>query len=164
MGQTELAANDRLLAPWLSAVSEAVSDERLPQLIADELEPVISGVIRFKLRLDSAAADAEDLKQEALAELWPQLLLCRAQPLAHAIGDVRGLAATITYRVCYRWLRRQSPQRNALRNRLQYVLTRAPALALWPDATQKLLSGLAAWRERYPDAMQAAERESSSTS
>lgn len=151
MTPKEVVPLDSLLTPWLEAEDSATAEQQLAQLLAAELEPVIKGVIRFKLRLGSSAAqaaEADDLKQEALAELLSKLRACRTQPARSPIGDVRGLAATITYRVCYRWLRRQAPNRNALRNRLQYVLTRQPGLALWPDAAQKLLGGLAAWRGR----------------
>ena len=81
-------------------------------------------------------------------EVLGELRKCRNRSAHYPIGDVRGLAATITYRTCYRWLRRQSPHRNALRNRLQYVLTRKPHLALWPNVMKLLLGGLANWRGR----------------
>jgi DNA-directed RNA polymerase specialized sigma24 family protein len=139
---------DHLLAPWLQAQSEQEAEQRLVQLIQTELEPIIKGVIRFKLRLGGGAPEAEDLVQETLTELLGELQKCRAQSAPQIISDVRGLAATLAYRTCYRWLRRRTPRRNALRNRLQYVLTRRPRLALWPDALNRLLSGLAAWRGR----------------
>ncbi len=152
MTQQEAVVLDRLLAPWLEAGSDEAAEQRLTQLITIEIEPVIVGVIRFKLRLDTNVPEAADLRQEALAEILAALNKCRAQPARQPIGDVRALAATIAYRVCYRWLRRQSPQRNALRNRLQYVLTRKPQLALWPaagpDVLKRWLSGLAQWRGR----------------
>lgn len=151
MSQTEAVSIDRLLAPWLEAVSAEAAEERLTQLITTEIEPVITGVIRFKLRLDPHAPEAGDLRQEALAEALSVLNKCRQQPERHPIGDVRALAATITYRACSRWLRRQTPHRNALRNRLQYVLTRKPHLALWAMVSDRLnrwLGGLAEWRDR----------------
>ena len=151
MSQIETAALDRLLTPWLEAVDDEAAAERLAQLITVEIEPVITGVIRFKLRLDPHAPEAQDLKQETLAEALSVLNKCRQQPDRHPIGDVRALAATITYRACSRWLRRQTPHRNALRNRLQYVLTRKPHLALWAMANDRLnrwLGGLAEWRDR----------------
>ncbi|MBI1764661.1 MAG: hypothetical protein HYR56_24825 [Acidobacteria bacterium] len=149
--QTGTATTDPLLAPWLAAAGDE-AELWLTQLIGTELRPLMAGVIRFKLRLGPDAPDAEDLRQEALAELLGQLRKCRTAPAQHAIGDVRGLAATITYRACYRWLRRQAPRRTALRNRLQYVLTRQAGLALWPavskDLVKRVLSGLLAWRGR----------------
>jgi RNA polymerase sigma factor (sigma-70 family) len=143
---------DDLLTNWLQASDDAQAELRLMSLIADEIEPLMVGVIRFKLRLNHEAPEAEDLKQEALTELLNELQKCRQQPDTYAIADIRALAATITYRTCYRWLRSQTPQRNALRNRLHYVLTRKPHLALWPMVNNKLsrwLSGLAEWRGRH---------------
>ena len=139
---------DNLLTDWLQASDESEAAQSLTHLITAEIEPLIKTTIYFKLRLAHSTPEAEDLRQESLAELLPQLQLCHAQPETHAIGDVRALAATITYRVCYRWLRRQSPRRNALRNRLQYVLTRKPQLALWHSRLQNWLSGLSEWRGR----------------
>lgn len=148
MDQEDAIPLDRLLSPWLEAEGEEEAEQRLAQLIVTAIEPVITGVIRFKLRFGAGAPETEDLKQEALTEVLGELRRCRKEPARYPIADARGLAATITYRTCYRWLRRQSPHRNALRNRLQYALTRKPRLALWPDLMKRLLAGLAAWRGR----------------
>jgi DNA-directed RNA polymerase specialized sigma24 family protein len=147
--------NDDLLEPWLQTLrtrSEEAAESTLASLIESHIEPVIRSVIRFKLRLDSAGrADEEDLAQEALAQWLAELRKLGAGPDDRSIGDARGLAATITYRVCYAWLRRRLPRRHALRNRLQYLLTRQAGLALWPGAGQgekPLIAGFAAWRGR----------------
>jgi DNA-directed RNA polymerase specialized sigma24 family protein len=143
--------NDDLLAPWLQALralGDEAAAEALERLIETHIEPVIRGVIRFKLRLDAGArADAEDLAQEALAQWLAELRKLGARPDERSISDARGLAATIAYRVCYGWLRRQSPRRRALRNRLQYALTRQAGLALWTDRNLSI-AGFTAWRDR----------------
>jgi hypothetical protein len=104
------------------------------------------------LRLgDSDRSDEADLIQEALAEWLTELRKIGRQPDTSSIRDARGLAATITYRVCYGWLRRRSPHRHAFRNRLQYLLTRQAGFALWTgtaDGSQLLVAGFAAWRDR----------------
>ena len=143
--------NDSLLAPWLQAVrtrSDEAAESALASLIEAHIAPVIKSVIRFKLRLD--AADEADLTQEALAQWLTELRKLGANPDERSVSDARGLAATITYRVCYGWLRRRSPRRHALRNRLQYVLTRQAGLALWTGAGNLLIAGFAAWRDRAP--------------
>ncbi|MGE0127282.1 MAG: hypothetical protein AB7U82_04165 [Blastocatellales bacterium] len=152
--------NDSLLAPWLQALrteGEEAAESALASLIESQIEPVIRSVIRFKLRLDSSdRADEADLAQEALAQWLVELRKLAVGPDERSISDARGLAATITYRVCYGWLRRRSPRRHALRNRLQYLLTRQAGLALWPGAGQNekseklLIAGFAAWRGRTP--------------
>jgi DNA-directed RNA polymerase specialized sigma24 family protein len=146
--------SDDLLAPWLQALrarGDEAAEAALARLTEAHIEPVIRGVIRFKLRLDSGArADEEDLAQEALAQWLAELRKLGAQPDERSIGDARGLAATIAYRVCYGWLRRQSPRRRALRNRLQYALTRQAGLALWTDRRSLSIAGFAAWRDQSP--------------
>ncbi|MGH9752828.1 MAG: hypothetical protein ACREA2_08585 [Blastocatellia bacterium] len=147
--------NDELLASWLQALltrGEEAAESALALLIEAHIEPVIRSVIRFKLRLGSAErADEEDLSQESLAQWLAELRKLGAGLDERSISDARGLAATITYRVCYAWLRRRSPRRHALRNRLQYLLARQAGLALWhgPGQSEKLLiAGFAAWRCR----------------
>jgi DNA-directed RNA polymerase specialized sigma24 family protein len=146
--------NDDLLAPWLQALGargDEAAEASLELLIEAHIEPVIRGVIRFKLRLDSGArADEEDLAQEALTQWLAELRKLGARPDERSIGDARGLAATIAYRICYGWLRRQSPRRRALRNRLQYALTRQAGLALWTDRRNLSIAGFTAWRDRAP--------------
>ncbi|MEO6725925.1 MAG: hypothetical protein ABIP14_11580 [Blastocatellia bacterium] len=150
MEKERSALIDHLLQPLLLAINAAEAEQTLAHLITTHIEPVIKSIVYFKLRVRAGDGspeieDADDIRQEAVAEALIELRKFQSQPDHYPIGDVRGLAATITYRACYRWLRRQSPHRHALKKRLQYVLTRQSALALWPDAKKKLLSGLAAW-------------------
>ncbi len=132
--------NDDLLTSWLQTLrarGDEAAESELESLIEAHIVPVIRSVIRFKLRLDSAErVDEADLGQEALAQWLAELRKLSDRPDESPINDARGLAATITYRVCYGWLRRRSPRRHALRNRLQYLLTRQAGLALWPGAGQ----------------------------
>ena len=113
---------DILLEPLLTATSDEHADEVLSQLIAGHAEPVIKGVIRFKLRFNShhetQRAEADDLQQDVVLQLVSQLQRFRKLPGAHPITDVRGMAAVIAHRTCARWMRRQFPERHALKNRL----------------------------------------------
>ncbi|HEX6185305.1 MAG TPA: hypothetical protein VFZ44_15580 [Pyrinomonadaceae bacterium] len=144
------ASFDALLEPLLLADSDERADELLSQLINVHAEPVIKGVIRYKLHLNSHRAtqreEADDLYQEALLQLLAQLRQFREQPAAHPIADVRGMAAVIAHRTCSGWMRRQFPERHALKNRLHYLLTRQRGLALWQGEDGKLVAGFAAWR------------------
>ncbi len=144
---------DSLLEPLLLLSGGEEIDVFLSQLIAEHAEPVINGIIRYKLRHNfnrsGAEAEIKDLRQEAIAQLLVELQKLRSNTETHPIRDVRGLAATITYRLCARWMRRQFPQQNALRNRIQYLLTRQVGFALWPDdkdEKKKLIAGFAAWK------------------
>ncbi|HZS06047.1 MAG TPA: hypothetical protein VFD58_14505 [Blastocatellia bacterium] len=150
MVKKPLAGNDALLEPLLMAGGDEQADALLSQLIATQAEPVITGVIRYKLRLSPhrplEQAEADDIRQEVVLQLLAELRKLREQPDAHPIGDLRGLAAVIAHRACSRWMRRRFPERHALKNRLHYLLTRQHGFALWQNENKKLIAGFAAWR------------------
>lgn len=139
---------DILLEPLLREASDEQADEILSRLITVHAEPVIKGIIRYKLHLNRAdgRAEADDVYQEALVQLVAELQQLRRQPDEHPITDVRGMAAVIAHRTCSRWMRRQFPERHALKNRLQYLLTRQRGLALWQGEGGKQVAGFAAWQ------------------
>jgi RNA polymerase sigma factor (sigma-70 family) len=141
---------DALLEPLLLENDEQRADELLLQIINEHVEQVIKGVIRFKLRLNSSQAtqqaEADDIYQEVILQLVAQLQQFRKLPNAHPITDVRGIAAVIAHRTCSRWMRRQFPERHALKNRLHYILTRQRGLALWQDEDGKQIAGFALWQ------------------
>ena len=141
---------DALLEPLLLDLSDDQADELLLRIITEHAEPVIKGVIRYKLRLSSyhasQRAETEDIHQEVVLQLLAQLQQFRKRPDEHPITDVRGMAAVIAHRTCSRWMRRQFPERHALKNRLHYLLTHQKGLALWQDYDNKLLAGFAVWQ------------------
>ena len=143
---------DPLLEPLLTVTSDAHADELLSQVIAQHADPVIKGVIRFKLRFNShqemQRAEANDIQQDVVLQLVSQLQRFRKLPAANPIMDLRGMAAIIAHRTCARWMRRQFPERHALKNRLHYLLTRQRGLALWEDDNRKLLAGFAVWQQQ----------------
>jgi RNA polymerase sigma factor (sigma-70 family) len=143
---------DVLLEPLLAEAGDEQVDALLSQLITVHAEPVIKGVIRFKLRLNSyretQRAEADDIQQEVVLQLLAQLQRFRKLPSSHPISDVRGMAAVIAHRTCARWMRRQFPERHALKNRLHYLMTRQRGFALWQDTDGKLIAGFAVWREQ----------------
>jgi RNA polymerase sigma factor (sigma-70 family) len=141
---------DVLLEPLLTEASDEQADELLSRVITDHAEPVIKGVIRFKLRLNSyretQRAEADDIQQEVVLQLLAQLQRFRKLPEVHPISDVRGMAAVIAHRTCARWMRRQFPERHALKNRLHYLLTRQRGLALFEE-DGKTVAGFAVWEK-----------------
>jgi DNA-directed RNA polymerase specialized sigma24 family protein len=145
-----MAKIDTLLEPLLLEASDQQADDLLLRLITLHAEPVIKGIIRYKLHLTSHQADgraeADDIYQEALVQLLAELHKLRTLPDEHPISDVRGMAAVIAHRTCSRWMRRQFPERHSLKNRLQYLLSRQPGFALWQDEDGKLVAGFAAWQ------------------
>ena len=148
---------DALLEPLSLETSDERADEVLLQLINDHAEPVIKGVIRFKLRLSSyretQRAEADDIYQEVLLQLLSVLQKFRKSPDVNPIADLRGMAAVIAHRTCARWMRRQFPERHALKNRLHYLVTRQRGFALWQNAEGQLVAGFAAWQDQHKSAI-----------
>ena len=142
---------DALLEPLLLAGDDNRADELLLQLLNEHADPVIKGVIRFKLRLSSyretQRAESDDIYQEVLLQLLALLQKFRKQPESHPIADLRGMAAVIAHRTCSRWMRRQFPERHALKNRLHYLLTRQRGFGLWQNAEGQPVAGFARWQE-----------------
>jgi RNA polymerase sigma factor (sigma-70 family) len=143
---------DALLEPLLVEANDERADELLLRLINDHAEPVIKGVIRFKLRLSSyretQRVEADDIYQEVLLQLLALLQKFRKLPDGNPIADLRGMAAVIAHRTCARWMRRQFPERHALKNRLHYLVTRQRGFALWQTAEGQLVAGFATWQEQ----------------
>ena len=141
---------DALLEPLSLAPSEDQADEILFRLITVHADPVIKGIIRYKLRLRSSTEreEAEDVYQEVVRQLLEELRQFRKQATAHPINDLKGMTAIIAHRTCSRWLRRQFPERHALKNRLHYLLTRQRGLALWQEPQGKLVSGFLEWQAK----------------
>jgi hypothetical protein len=141
---------DSLLKPLLLAAGNERADELISHLITTHAEPIIKRIIRYKLHLRfqhaTERAEVDDIYQEVLVQLMAALQQLREQPDAYPIGDVRGLAATIAYRACSRWMRRQFPERHAFKNRLHYLLTRRQGFAVWQDENGILMAGFAAWQ------------------
>lgn len=108
-------------------------------LISADIDEVIRRIVRFKLRATSN--DVEDCCQEVHLQLLERMRI--APELAP--NDLRNLAATIAWRVCARQVREQNPQFHALKNRIQYLLTRQEGLACWREV-DKPVAGFAVWQ------------------
>jgi DNA-directed RNA polymerase specialized sigma24 family protein len=63
------------------------------------------------------------------------------------------MAAVIAHRTCARWMRRQLPERHALKNRLHYLVTRQRGFALWQTAEGQLVAGFTTWQEQNRSAI-----------
>ena len=72
MVKKSLAKIDTLLVPLVQEASDKQADELLLQLITVHAEPVIKGIVRYKLHLSSHRAaqqsEADDIYQEVLVQ------------------------------------------------------------------------------------------------
>jgi len=108
-----------------------------------EIEQVIVSIVRFKLRVGD---EADDVCQEVRLQLLARLRETGELPSA----ELRSLAATIAWRVCAGQVRQRTPQFHALKNRIQYLLTRQAGLHCWREA-DATVAGFAVWQgKRQP--------------
>lgn len=105
-----------------------------------EVEQVIVSIVRFKLRVGD---EADDVCQDVRLQLLERLRETGELPSA----ELRSLAATIAWRVCAAEMRQRNPHFHALKNRIQYVLTRQAGLACWRES-DKPVAGFSAWQRR----------------
>jgi hypothetical protein len=146
------AEADPLLEPLLQSLSDEQAGDILSELIAVHIEPVIYGVIRSRLFLNSRDAtenaEVSDIRQEISLQLVAALKQLREHPGTPPIKDLCGFAAVISHRACSRWMRQRSPRRHAFKTRLYYILTRQRGFTLWRNEMNKIIVGFAAWRGR----------------
>lgn len=151
MDEQEAGAGvDRLLLPFLLAGDEAAAESLLALIVREHAGPVVEKVIRSKLRVSLKPSDGSHLNQDALeissdaqAQVLNQLRSLKESPERKAIRNFRSYVAVVTHNACSEYLRRKYPERSRLKNRLRYLLTHQPALALWEDEEEgDLLCGL----------------------
>ena len=109
---------------------------------------LVSRIVRRFRRTEQSlgADDAEELTSSVLLRLLARL---RRVPESEsdAIASFNGYVATLTHNALHDFLRARYPERTRLKNKLRYVLTHDPRLALW-SGEDDLVCGLAAWSGR----------------
>jgi RNA polymerase sigma factor (sigma-70 family) len=138
------AANDAGLERLLRAGGGVAAEREIERLIVG-VRPVVAAILaryaRSRTRL--SAEDAADL-----AGSIDLLLLERLRCVARAeesIHDFRAYVARLTYNAASDFLRRRFPERAQWKNRIRYVLSRDPRLALW-NSEAGVVGGLAGWK------------------
>jgi len=140
--------SDPLLIPFLTVEDEERARELLGELLAREASPLLWKVIRGQFRgAERPPEELEDLHAAALLRLARQLGELRRGE-AEPVASFGGYVAATGFNACRAHLRRLAPERARLHDRLRYLLTHDPALALWQDAALTWLCGSARLRPR----------------
>jgi len=158
MAEPKPSQADPLLLPLLHAQDNAEAQRRLESLLNEHAAPIIRGIVRRRWRLFTDHAgyphqtqdeqDSEDVRSEVVSQLLVRLRDLKAHSDSQVISNFRAYVAVTTYRACDECLRQKHPQRQRLKNRLRYLLSHQPQLALWPGEEGEWLCGLAPWRQR----------------
>jgi DNA-directed RNA polymerase specialized sigma24 family protein len=140
--------HDPLLAPFLECPDEEAR-ARLSDLLERHASPLVRDIVRGQVP-DRAGgvADAADVHSGVMLRLTAHLWALRSEASAEPLASFAGYVAAAAHNACHAFFRSRYPQRSRLRNKLRYVLTREPRLALWTTDRHVWVAGRAAWRGR----------------
>jgi len=143
---------DDLLLPFLDARIEAESEAVLEQLIVKHAQPLIRDIIGFKLKASSSRLgissdrqEVEDVSNEVIVRLIRTLRDYKSSARVKSISSLRSYVATMAYNASDEYLRQKYPSRYSLKNKVRYILTHQPGLAIQEGENRKMLCGLARW-------------------
>jgi hypothetical protein len=135
--ETKDENSDSMLAPFLTAKSESISDDLLRKIIDEHADPIITKILRSKLRvsLDERGTqqnqDALELAGDLRATIISTLRTLRQNPNQTAIASFPDFVAIKTYSACADYFREKHPQRWRLKNLLRRRLRQNRRFALW---------------------------------
>jgi hypothetical protein len=146
---------DPLLARFVEAPDPASAEKELDDLVEHHVVPMAEAIVARKLRAFPGAEtafemrDQHDVVSDALTTLVDRLWRLRAGD-GEPIVNFESYAATVVRSACAHEIRRRHPQRARLKNRLRYIFSTDPRLALWMS-DDELVCGRAQWRGRPID-------------
>lgn len=144
--------HDPLLRPFLESPDEETARARLSELLERHASPLIRDIVRGQVgERAGGSADASDVHSGVLLRLTAHLCSLRVEP-GEPLASFSGYVAAAAHNACHAFFRSRYPQRSRLRNKVRYVLTHAPGLALWAGERHAWLAGRAAWRDRSASA------------
>jgi hypothetical protein len=143
---------DALLIPFLQSAHAAESEIQLTELICKHADPIVSSIIRRKLRASLGLRqgsgqnqDALEIASEVRVLLLSELHYLKANPSHRTIRDFRSYVAIKTYSACADYFRQKHPNRWRLKNKLRHHLKRSNQFALWRTEDGRWLCGLKDW-------------------
>ena len=143
-------SSDSMLAPFLTAKSESISDELLRAIIDEHADPIIKKILRSKLRVSlngrgtQQNQDALEIAGDMRASIISTLRALRQNPNKAAIANFSDFVAIKTYSACADYFREKHPQRWRLKNLLRRRLRQNPRFALWQGEDKRWYAGFSA--------------------
>lgn len=139
---------DVSLLPFLEAVDEVESEHQLAELIAEQTEATINGIVRSKLHVSLSPTDSSHHNQDALdivsdiqSAVVSELRDLKSCQSCKTISNFRSYIASVTFNACHQHLRRKYPQRWQLKNKLRYLLSHQEGFGLRESQAGEWLCG-----------------------
>ena len=151
-------SSDSMLAPFLTATSESISDELLRAIIDEHADPIIKKILRSKLRVSlngrgtQQNQDALEIAGDLRASIISTLRALRQNPNQTAISNFSDYVAIKTYSACADYFREKHPQRWRLKSLLRRRLRQNPRFALWQAEDKRWYAGFSRSQETGAEA------------
>jgi len=149
-----IQATDVVLLPFLQATDHEHAERLLAELIREQADPIITKILKTKLRVSLNGSQGNQQNQDALemandlrAKLIADLRAVQQNPGRKSITSFRDYVAVKTYSACADYFREKNPRRWRLKNLLRYQLKQNPRFALWKAENSYWYAGLSEWRE-----------------
>jgi hypothetical protein len=142
---------DPLILPYLHEKDEASARRLLDEIVTQQADPIIKGVIARQKRSESGRRvtgrrpETEEIQGEIVLQLVARLEALRASDSERAaapIADLRDYVSSLASESCQSWLRRSFPRRARIRNHLRYLLSHDARFLMRPSASDGWLCGL----------------------
>jgi hypothetical protein len=144
---------DALLLPFLCADDETESETLLAELICEQVEPVITKIIKSKLRVPLNPNQGYERNQDALelagdlrATIISDLRRLKSGSGGKAINNLQNYVAIKAYSACKDYFREKNPHRLRLKSSLRHHLKQNALFALWESEGHRWLCGLSVWQ------------------
>jgi hypothetical protein len=151
-------SSDSMLARFLKAESESISDELLRAIIDEHADPIIKKILRSKLRVSlngrgtQQNQDALEIAGDLRASIIATLRALRQNPNKAAIANFSDFVAIKTYSACVDYFREKHPQRWRLKSLLRRRLRQNPRFALWQAEDKRWYAGFSGRQETGSEA------------
>lgn len=125
------------------------AETSIPPALVSEIQDLIRGIVRAKLRVSLIPSDGRAENQDAIdvaSQAWLEILYRLSSERGEALRDIRNYASVVTYHVCAEHLRTKYSARFRLQHKIRYLLTHRKQFAFW-YFEGNAVCGLAEWRD-----------------
>ncbi len=134
------------LQRYLASDDSVQADALLTTIVFDHALPIIKRTTRSRLYA-VPQQEREDVEGDVTLQLVKRLKSLKERG-GDPINDFAGYTAVAAHNGCDEHFRRLYPQRQRLKNRLRYLISKSPTIVTWHDPDRGLVCGPALWQKR----------------
>ena len=149
---------DDVIRAWMEAADPEPASALLEGILLRHVSPMCRSVIRRKRY---TSREGQDIESETMLRMVSRLRAAKAG-IEPPLEDARKYVLTVAFSACHAVARRYHPERAKLKNRVRYLASHDPRLAIWEGQEREWLVGLRSHQGRPasppPESMPAIRR------